>query len=181
MAKRTYAPGPTVLVVMGVSGSGKTTVASMLARRLRWPFQEGDDLHPQSNIEKMRAGNALSDQDRGPWLELIADWVDQRLDAGQNAIITCSALKRGYRDVINRRRHGVVFVFLDGSRKTVALRLASRHGHFMPRRLLKSQFEDLEQPAPDEPAISVGVDAPPQKIVDAVIEQLGLRDPTPME
>lgn len=150
----------------------------MLARRLKWPFQEGDDLHPQSNIEKMQAGNPLSDQDRGPWLELIADWVDERLDAGQNAIITCSALKRGYRDVINRRQHGVVFVFLDGSRKTVSLRLASRHGHFMPSHLLKSQFEDLEQPAPDEPAISVSVDAPPQQIVEAVMEKLGLRDPT---
>lgn len=166
---------------MGVSGSGKTTVGSMLAQRLGWPFQEGDDLHPQANIDKMRAGNPLTDADRGPWLELIADWVDQRLDAGQNGVITCSALKRAYRDVINRREHGVVFIYLDGSRETVALRLASRHGHFMPPHLLKSQFEDLDRPAPDEPAISVGVDAPPQQIVDAVIENLGLRDPTPLE
>lgn len=153
----------------------------MLAQRLGWPFQEGDDLHPQANIDKMRAGNPLTDADRGPWLELIADWVDQRLDAGQNGVITCSALKRAYRDVINRREHGVVFIYLDGSRETVALRLASRHGHFMPPHLLKSQFEDLDRPAPDEPAISVGVDAPPQQIVDAVIENLGLRDPTPLE
>jgi gluconokinase/shikimate kinase len=181
MAKRMHAAGGVVLVVMGVSGSGKTTVASMLAHRLRWPFQEGDDLHPESNIEKMRAGHPLSDQDRTPWLELIADWVDKRLDAGQNGIITCSALKRAYRDVINRRHQGVVFIFLDGSRKTVALRLASRHGHFMPPLLLKSQFEDLERPAPDEPAIRFDVDAPPQRIVDAVIEKLGLRDPTPLE
>lgn len=153
----------------------------MLAQRLGWPFQEGDDLHPQANIDKMRAGNPLTDADRGPWLELIADWVDQRLDAGQNGVITCSALKRAYRDVINRREHGVVFICLDGSRETVALRLASRHGHFMPPHLLKSQFEDLDRPTPDEPAISVGVDAPPQQIVDAVIENLGLRDPTPLE
>jgi gluconokinase/shikimate kinase len=153
----------------------------MLAHRLRWPFQEGDDLHPESNIEKMRAGHPLSDQDRTPWLELIADWVDKRLDAGQNGIITCSALKRAYRDVINRRHQGVVFIFLDGSWKTVAPRLASRPGHFMPPLLLKSQFEDLERLAPDEPAIRFDVDAPPQRIVDAVIEKLGLRDPTLLE
>jgi gluconokinase len=181
MAKSMSHSDGVVLVVMGVSGSGKTTVASTLARRLNWPFQEGDDLHPQANIEKMRAGHPLSDQDRGPWLELIADWVDQRLDAGQNGIITCSALKRAYRDVINRRQHGVVFIFLDGSRKRVALRLASRQGHFMPPHLLESQFEDLERPAPDEPVITFDIDAPPQRIVDVVIDKLGLRDPTPLE
>ncbi len=93
---------------MGVSGSGKTTVGSMLARRLQWPFQEGDDLHPPANIDKMKAGNPLTDADRGPWLELIGAWVDQRLEAGQSRIITCSALRRTYRYVIGRRRHGVV-------------------------------------------------------------------------
>ena len=173
--------GPVVLVVMGVSGSGKTTVGSMLARRLRCPFHEGDDLHPQANIDKMKAGNPLTDADRGPWLELIADWVDQQLDAGQSGIITCSALKRIYREVIDRGRRGVVFIFLDGPQKTVALRLASRHSHFMPPQLLQSQFEDLEPPAPDEPAIRFDVDAPPEQIVDEVIDKLGLRDPTRLE
>ena len=173
--------GPVVLVVMGVSGSGKTTVGTMLARQLRWPFQEGDDLHPQANIDKMKAGNPLTDADRGPWLELIADWVDQRLDKGQSGIITCSALKRTYRNVIDRRRRGVVFVFLDGPQKTLALRLASRHHHFMPPQLLQSQFEDLEPPVPDEPSMKFDVDAPPQQIFDEVIEKLGLRDPTRLE
>ena len=170
-----------MLVVMGVSGSGKTTVGSMLARRLKWQFQEGDDLHPQANIDKMKAGNPLTDADRGPWLELIADWVDQRLDTGQSGIITCSALKRTYRNVIDRRRRGVVFIFLDGPQKTVALRLGSRHGHFMPPQLLQSQFDELDPPAPDEPAIRFDVDEPPQQIVDDVIEKLGLRDPTRLE
>ena len=153
----------------------------MLARRLGWPFQEGDDLHPQANIDKMKAGNPLTDADRGPWLELIADWVDQRLHAGQSGIITCSALKRTYRNVIDRRRRGLVFIFLDGPPKAISLRLASRHSHFMPPKLLQSQFKDLEPPAPEEPAIRFDVDAPPQQIVDEVIGKLGLRDPTPLE
>ena len=164
--------GPVVLVVMGVSGSGKTTVGSMLAHRLRWPFQEGDELHPQANIDKMKSGRPLTDADRGPWLQLIADWVEQRLDAGQSGIITCSALKRAYRNVIDRRRRGVAFIFLDGSQKTIALRLASRHSHFMPPQLLLSQFEDLEPPAPDEPAMRFDVDAAPEQLVDEVIEAI---------
>lgn len=163
---------------MGVSGSGKTTVGSVLARELQWPFQEGDDLHPQANIDKMKAGHPLTDADRGPWLHLIADWVDHRLDASQSGIITCSALKRSYRNVIDRRRRGVVFIFLAGSQKTISPRLASRHSHFMLPQLLQSQFEDLEPPAPDEPAIRFDVDARPQQIVDQVIERLGLNDPT---
>ena len=93
---------PVVLVLMGVSGSGKTTVAGILAGRLGWPFEEGDALHPQANIEKMRAGQALTDADRLQWLAMVAEWVDSRLDAGENGLITCSALKRSYRDVINR-------------------------------------------------------------------------------
>jgi gluconokinase len=166
---------------MGVSGSGKTIVGSMLARRLCWPFQEGDDLHPQANIDKMKAGNPLTDADRSPWLDLIADWVDQRLDAGQSGIITCSALKRTYRNVIDRRRRGVVFLFLDGPPKTISLRLASRHDHFMPPQLLQSQFEDLEPPASDEPAMRFDVDAQPQQIVDEIIETIWSRDPTRLE
>ena len=127
------------------------------------------------------AGNPLTDADRGPWLELIADWVDQRLYAGQSGIITCSALKRTYRNVIDRRRRGLVFIFLDGPPKAISLRLASRHSHFMPPKLLQSQFKDLEPPAPEEPVIRFDVDAPPQQIVEEVIEKLGLRDPTPLE
>src|ERR1700730_15178261 len=140
---------PVVLVFMGVSGCGKTTVAAILAGRLSWPFEEGDALHPQANVEKLAAGHPLTDEDRAPWLEKVARWVEERLDAGENGIITCSALKRSYRDVINRRGSEVLFVYLAGSRETIAERLAARQGHFMPSRLLYSQFDVLEEPGPD--------------------------------
>ena len=163
-----------VLVLMGVSGSGKTTVGSILARRLGWPFEDGDALHPQANIEKMRAGHSLTDADRAPWLESVAGWVEQRLDAGANGIITCSALRRSYRDVINRRGKGVVFVFLSGSRATIAPRLAARRDHFMPAALLESQYADLESPGPEEPAVTVDVAPPPTVIAQEVLDALGI-------
>src|ERR1700692_661257 len=141
---------PVVLVFMGVAGYVKTWVAEIMAGRLRWPFQEGDALHSPSNIEKMKAGQPLTDADRQRWLATVAEWVEDRLDAGENGLITCSALKRSYRDVINRRGSGVLFVFLAGSEAAIAGRLAARHGHFMPSGLLGSQFADLEEPAPDE-------------------------------
>jgi gluconokinase/shikimate kinase len=167
---------PVVLVFMGVSGCGKTTVAAILAGRLGWRFEEGDALHPQSNVKKMEAGHPLTDEDRAPWLEKVARWVEERLDAGENGIITCSALKRSYRDVINRRGSGVVFVYLAGSRETIAARLAVRHGHFMPSRLLDSQFADLEEPTPDEPAIRVDIGPAPDVIAQGILEKLGLSD-----
>jgi gluconokinase len=165
---------PVVLVFMGVSGSGKTTVAGILAGRVGWPFQEGDDLHPQANIEKMKAGQPLTDADRRRWLVTVAEWVDRRLDAGENGVITCSALKRSYRDVINRRGSGVVFVFLAGSKATIAPRLAARQAHFMPSNLLDSQFADLEEPGPDEPHIRADVGPPPATIADSIMRELGL-------
>jgi carbohydrate kinase (thermoresistant glucokinase family) len=165
-------PKPVVLVLMGVSGSGKTTVARILARRLGWPFQEGDELHPEANIEKMKAGQPLTDGDRLLWLAAVADWVDRRLDAGENGIITCSALKRSYRDVINRRGSGVAFVFLSGTMATIAPRVAARKAHFMPSSLLESQFADLEEPGPDEPHIRVDVGPPPEAIADAIVRGL---------
>jgi gluconokinase len=167
---------PVILVFMGVSGSGKTTVAAILAGRLGWPFEEGDALHPQSNIEKMAAGQALSDEDRALWLEKVARWVEERLDADENGLITCSALKRSYREVINRRGSGVVFVYLAGSKDTIAARLATRHGHFMPSTLLDSQFADLEEPASDEPAIRVDIGPPPDVIAQSILEKLGLNN-----
>jgi carbohydrate kinase (thermoresistant glucokinase family) len=157
---------------MGVSGSGKTAVAEILAARLGWPFQEGDALHSQANIEKMRAGQPLDDADRQGWLEAIAQWIERRLDAGENGLITCSALKRSYRAVINRRGSGVLFVFLDGSKATIAPRLAARHAHFMPPSLLDSQFADLENPEPDEPHIRVDIDAPPGAIAERILHEL---------
>ena len=167
---------PVVLVFMGVSGCGKTTVAAILAGRLGWPFVEGDSLHPQSNIEKMAAGHALTDDDRWPWLEKVAEWVEERLDAGQNGLITGSALKRSYRNVINRRGSGVLFVYLAGSRETIAARLAARHGHFMPSSLLDSQFADLEEPTSDEPAIRVDIGPAPGVIAQNLVDELGLSD-----
>lgn len=169
---------PVVLVLMGVSGCGKTTVAAILAGRLGWPFEEGDALHPQSNIDKMKAGHPLTDDDRWPWLEKVAEWVEERLDAGENGLITCSALKRSYRDVINRRGSGVVFVFLSGSMETIAARLAVRHGHFMPPSLLESQFADLEEPTSDEPEIQVDIGPAPGVIAEDIVDDLGLSDST---
>lgn len=131
-------------------------------------------MHPQSNIEKMAAGHPLTDDDRRPWLAKIADWVGQRLDSGENGVITSSALKRSYREVINRRGSGVEFVFLAGSKETIAARLAARQGHFMPSRLLDSQFADLEEPGPDEPAIRVDIGSNPDALADVIIERLGL-------
>ena len=159
---------------MGVCGGGKKTVAAILAGRLGWPFEEGDALHPQSNVDKMKAGHPLTDDDRWPWLEKVAEWVEERLDGGKNGLITCSALKRSYRDMVNRRGSGVVFVFLSGSKATIAARLAVRHGHFMPPSLLDSQFADLEEPTSDEPAIRVDVGPAPNVIAQRIVKELGL-------
>lgn len=163
-----------VLVVMGVSGSGKTTVAAILARRLGWPFEEGDALHPQANIRKMMEGRPLTDGDRAPWLEAVAAWVRARLDAGEDGIITCSALKRRYRDVIAGHRGGVTFILLAGSREMIASRLAGRSGHFMPPSLLDSQFADLEAPSPGEPVLTFDIAAPADVIAQEVIDTLKL-------
>jgi gluconokinase len=165
---------PVALVLMGVSGCGKTTVAELIAARLGWPFEEGDALHPPENVAKMHAGHPLDDADRAPWLARVADWVDARLDAGQSGVITCSALKRKYRALIDRRGQGVEFVYLHGSRELVAERLATRQGHFMPSSLLASQFETLEEPAAGEPVIRVEIGAVPDAIADDVMAALGL-------
>ena len=163
-----------MIVLMGVSGSGKTTVASKLAGRLGWRFEEGDALHPHANVEKMKAGHPLTDEDRTPWLDAIAAWIDARLDAHENGVITSSALKRRYREVLNRRGRGVVFVFLSGTRETIAQRLAHRRDHFMPAALLDSQFHDLEPPASDEPALTLDVEAVADAIVQDIIDRLQL-------
>ena len=165
---------PVVLVLMGVSGSGKTTVARIIAERLRWPFEEGDALHPPANVAKMAAGHPLTDEDRAPWLAKVADWVDARLDAGESGVITCSALKRKYRELIDRRGERVEFVYLHGSRELIASRLATRQGHFMPSSLLDSQFATLEEPAADEPVIRVEIGAAPESVAADVLAALGL-------
>ena len=140
---------------MGVSGCGKSTVAGVLAGRLGWDLGEGDDLHPPQNVAKMAAGHALTDADRIPWLELVAGWIRERTGTGRDGIITCSALKRSYRDVL--RGDDVVFVYLEGTHEQIATRLAARHGHYMPASLLDSQFATLEPPGADEDAISVDI------------------------
>lgn len=172
------------VVVMGVSGAGKTTVGSLLARRLGVPFKEGDDLHPPANVEKMRGGVALDDGDRAPWLAAIAAWIDDRRGAGSGGVIACSALKRRYRDALALHRPSIVFVYLKGLPAILATRIGERRGHFMPLSLLGSQLADLEEPAPDERVISVNVDLPVTAQVDAIIASLSafdLRRPAAVE
>jgi gluconokinase len=169
MAKTAQQP---VLVIMGVSGSGKSTVAGVVSGRLGWDLAEGDDLHPAANVAKMQAGQPLTDDDRWPWLETIAAWIRQHTQAGTPGVITCSALKKRYRDVL--RGENVVFVFLQGSKDNISGRLASRHGHFMPPALLESQFEALEEPTEDENYISLCVSATPAEEAQEIIERLNL-------
>lgn len=161
----------TVLVVMGVSGSGKTTVARIVANRLGWQFAEGDEFHPQANIDKMASGHPLDDTDRWPWLDAIDAWITERVDSEQSAVVTCSALKREYRDVL--RAPAVVFVYLSGSRDVLASRIQHRHGHFMPAALLDSQLADLEVPGPDEQAMTIDVAPSPPEIADTIVARLG--------
>ncbi len=155
-----------VLVVMGVSGSGKSTIARPLAERLGWDFEEGDELHPAANIAKMKAGHPLTDADRGPWLLAVRGWINGELDAGRSGVITCSALKRAYRDRL--RRDGVRFVFLQGAEAMIRERVKARTGHFMPVSLLDSQFDTLEPPTPDEDPIVIAVRQPVEQQVEEI-------------
>lgn len=161
-----------VLVLMGVSGCGKSTVAALLAGRMGCDFEEGDDLHPAANVEKMAAGHPLDDEDRKPWLAKVAAWIRQHTDAGRPGIITCSALKKSYRDVLRGER--VVFVYLAGTHDQIAGRLAARHGHFMPTSLLDSQFATLEPPTPDEDSITVSISASASALADEIVDTLHL-------
>jgi gluconokinase len=161
-----------VLVLMGVSGSGKSTVAGVLAGRLGWEIAEGDDMHPPENVAKMAAGHPLDDADRRPWLRTVAGWITAHADAGRSGVITCSALKRSYRDVL--RGPDVIFVHLRGTHDEIAHRLAARHGHYMPASLLDSQFDTLEPLAPDERALVVDVGGSPTEIADEIIRRLDL-------
>jgi len=166
------AKAPCALIVMGVSGSGKSTVAKALGERLGWRFEDGDSFHPKSNVEKMAAGHPLTDEDRWPWLNAIADEVGRVCEAGEHVIIACSALKHTYRDVLLRGRDDVRFVFLKGNRELIADRLAHRKGHFMPPELLTSQFRTLEPPEASEHVITVSIDESVEAIVDGVLRQL---------
>ncbi len=160
------------LIVMGVSGSGKSTVAEALAKRLDWRFEDGDSFHPPSNVEKMRAGHPLDDDDRRPWLQAIAAEIDRVAGVGNHVVIACSALKRSYREILIHGRRDARIVFLDGSCELIAERLSKRKGHFMPPGLLASQFATLEVPTPDEHVVTVSVDATVEAIVDDIIGKL---------
>ncbi|MEZ3179001.1 gluconokinase [Streptomyces pimonensis] len=169
---------PHVVVVMGVSGTGKTTIGHLLAARLGVPYAEGDDLHPPANIAKMSAGTPLTDDDRWPWLDAIGDWAHGR--AGLGGVVSCSALKRSYRDRLRAAAPGVVFVHLTGDRALVEGRMSHRQGHFMPAALLDSQFATLQPLEPDEAGVAVDVTGSPEEISGRAAAALdALPEPTP--
>jgi gluconokinase len=160
------------IVVMGVAGSGKTTIGEKLAEQLGWAYEDGDRFHPKANVEKMSAGHPLTDEDRWPWLQAIADEIDRVCSRAGHVVISCSALKRRYRDVLVHGRGDVRIVYLDGTQDLIARRLAARKGHFMPPTLLESQFKTLQPPGPDENPITVSIDAPVEEIVDDIVRKL---------
>jgi gluconokinase len=165
---------PCALVVMGVSGSGKSTIADRLGQRLAWKYEDGDKFHPASNVAKMSAGQPLTDEDRWPWLLAIANEIDRVCTAGEHAVIACSALRRAYRDVLVHGRSDVRIIFLKGTQQLIADRLAQRKGHFMPPGLLESQFATLEPPDAGERPITVSIDASVDAIIDDIVGQLRL-------
>jgi gluconokinase len=163
-----------IIVIMGVAGSGKTTVGALLAGRLRWPYAEADNFHPPSNVDKMAAGHPLTDEDRRPWLEAIGRWIDERGAQDEPGVVSCSGLKRAYRDVLRKDRPEVRTVFLKGSKELIMRRMVARHGHFMKAAMLDSQFDDLEEPEAGEDVLVVSVEGPPEEIVEQIIESLHL-------
>jgi len=165
--------GPPILVIMGVSGTGKSAVAEALAARLGWPFKEGDWLHPEANIAKMHAGIALTDADRQPWLEAVAAWIDNQRAMHQPGIITCSALKRSYRRIVVGDRPEVRLIYLRGGHPIIAERLSGRQGHFMPAALLRSQIDTLEEPGPDEDPLIFEIGPSVDRLADEIIQLLG--------
>lgn len=169
---RGHRGNPPILVIMGVSGSGKSTIGEELAARLGWPFEEGDSLHPEANIAKMHAGIPLTDADRQPWLERVAAWIDTQRAKRQPGIISCSALKRSYRRIIIGDRPEVRLIYLRGGRDLIAEHLAGRHGHFMPASLLQSQIDTLEAPDPDEDPLTIDVGPPAAEVAEEIIRQL---------
>ena len=169
---------PALVIVMGVSGSGKTTVGALLASRLRWPFKDADWFHPPSNVDKMRSGIALTDEDRRPWLAAIAGWIDKTRGSAEHGVIACSALKRSYRDILIGDRADVRLVYLKGDEALIARRLATRHEHFMPQGLLHSQFDALEEPGPEENSITAPIEPQPHEIVAGILTALNMAENT---
>jgi gluconokinase len=164
-----------IVLVAGVAGSGKSTIGALLAERLGWEFEDGDDLHPASSIAKMKAGHPLTDADRRPWLAAVAGWIDERTAAGRSGVIACSALKRSYREHLLDGRPDLRMVFLEViDRATLAARLQGRHGHFFRPEMLDSQLAAVEMPAPAERVTVVDDDDPPGDVVREIIRRLGL-------
>lgn len=169
---------PRVVVVMGVAGTGKSTVGALLATRLGVPYADGDDFHPPANIEKMRAGTPLTDEDRWPWLDAIGTWA-HRQEAEGGGVVSCSALKRVYRDRLRATAPGIVLVHLTGDRKLIEERMRLRQGHFMPTALLDSQFATLEPLQADEPGVAVDVSGEPEEIAGRTAAALEACVPRP--
>ncbi|TYB47722.1 gluconokinase [Actinomadura chibensis] len=165
---------PKVIIVAGVAGSGKTTVGRILGERLGWDYAEADVFHTEAAIEKMRSGHPLTDADRFPWLRAIAAWIDDRLATGRPGVVSCSALKRRYRELLVDGRTGVRMVMLDGDRDTIAARMRAREGHFFDVALLDTQFAALERPSPDEHVLILPVTATPEETVTRILTALDL-------
>lgn len=164
---------PLIVVVMGVSGSGKTTIGTLLAQRLGCVYAEADQFHPQANLDKMHAGHPLTDADRQPWLAAIADWIGLYEENRENAVVSCSGLKRSYRDLLRAGHPHVRMVYLHGTPELLDERVRHRHGHFFPAELLGSQLETLEEPTPDEHVIRVDIGADPGTLVEEILSRLG--------
>lgn len=160
-----------IVIIFGVSGAGKTTVGKLLARKLGWHFLEADDFHPAANVDKMRSGHPLTDDDRWPWLKHLREQIERSLATGENAVLACSALKRKYRDCL-RVNSDVKFVFLRGDYALIEKQLRSRHGHFMNAALLRSQFHDLEEPGPDEHVLTIQLGRSPPDLVEEIRARL---------
>lgn len=160
-----------VVIIMGVEGTGKTTIGKMLAQKLGWKFYDADDYHPKRNIEKMRSGVPLNDEDRWPWLRNVRELVVSSLNLNTPSIIACSALKNSYREYLKQNKEKIIFVYLKGDKNTILKRLTSRKGHFAGTELLESQLKTLEEP---EDVISFDISKKPEVIADSIIEKLGL-------
>lgn len=165
---------PQFIIVMGVSGSGKTTVAKGIAKTMDWIFAEGDDFHSDANVEKMHAGVPLTDEDRWPWLRSIGEWIDGHEAGGRSAVITCSALRRVYRDLLREGRPTVTFCHVDVPQDVLEKRLSERTGHYMPASLLPSQLATLEPLQPDEPGVVVHAHGNPDQVLQEALDSLGL-------